>query len=186
MSTAVGLKCEDEVLIASDSILIDTETQVVSVEIHNKVFRNGKYLIGFVGELRTAQLMMARYFSPPEDIFEFPLSFIKVLKKHGSLIVADNQVKSCACDFLIAWKNRLFEFDSDFSLTEIRGYATIGTGGEYARASLCTTEEMDIDVKDRMILALKVACSIVADSAPPFFMYGTKTGEILNGFYPDS
>ena len=181
MSTVVGLKCKDEVLIASDSILVEEDTNVIIPGIHKKIFKNGKYLIGFVGELRTAQLLMSKHFDPPEDIFDFPFSFIKILKKNGALIAAENETKSCACDFLVAWDNNLFTFDSDFSLMEISNYIAIGLGGNYVVASLRSTEHIDMDPKERVVLALTVACDIVTTSAPPFFMYSTKNGELLNG-----
>ena len=174
MSVVIGLKHEDEVWVASDGRFIDTSNNIIQVGEYDKVIKNGKYLLGYVGEVRTAQLMVSRYFTPPEDIFNFPQSIIKMLRTHGALIVSDTEVKNSACDFLIAYDDKLFELDSDFSLVEIEKYVAIGSGDSQALSSLRTTEGMTMEIEERIRLALQVTCSFVTCCQPPFFVKTTK------------
>ncbi len=140
----------------------------------SKVFNNGEFLIGFTSSFRMGQLL--RYsFVPPQpkegqDTFEYMVTdFIdgvrNCLKKGGYARIENNE--DSGGTFLVGYKGRLFEIQSDFQVAEtIQPYVAVGCGDAYALGSFYSTEEMP--AQDRVQKALETAEMFSAGVCSPF------------------
>lgn len=170
MSTIVGFIDNDRILMGCDSRASTSDGQVRPV-VCEKVFVNGDYLIGFIGSIRCGQILDARYFTPPDDIYNMPEAIRKHLNDFGCLGV-DRDDQTCTTDsnYLIAKKDSgLFEILTDFQMNKISQYAALGSGNPYAYASLYTTGEIGgISAIERIEYALNAANMFDGATAPPF------------------
>ena len=157
MSTLVGLVKKNDIWLAADS-----QATAESGEIHpalcKKIFRNGEFLIGFIGSVRGGQILYPEYFKPPKNIFDLPDAIITQCAEKGCLGVDENQMSICGCNYLIAYKKRLYRVMIDFQMTEVLDYVAIGSGESIAYGSLKTTENFsDITSTQRLVYAIEAA-----------------------------
>lgn len=169
MSTVVGVKTDDEIWIGADS-RASTEEGEVRPFTANKTFRNGPYLIGFIGSVRGGQLIRPEYFTAPKKVTDWPDAIINQLEKKYCLSVSENQTSIMTCNFIIADSrdNKLYEILLDFQMNEIDEISAIGSGSSYAFGSLHSTKELNIKGKDRVLYALKAAACFDAATGEPF------------------
>jgi len=167
MSCVVGLIQNGKIFIGSDGRATtgDGETRPIKTI---KVFRNGKYLIGYTGSVRTGQVLQERYFEAPDDIFEFPDAIREHLGNKGTLLANDEQAQMQNANFLIAFENSLYEILIDFQLNEIDGgFTSIGAGATYALGSLHTTSKLMLSPEERVNAALEAACRYETSCGKP-------------------
>ncbi len=136
-----------------------------------KIFTNGPYLIGYIGSVRTGQVLRPEYFKPPNKIYEFPDKLITHFEKKGCLAVdSDNQCSLHESNLLIATpKGKLYEILVDFQMNEIEDFTAIGSGSSFALGSLYTTRKWG-SPKKRIMTALKVAAIYDMQTGPPFIV----------------
>lgn len=135
-----------------------------------KIFKNGPYLIAFIGNVRPGQVIMPGW-KPPANIKDFPDALIERFTEKGCIgIDSEDQSVTQATNFLIAFKNRLYEILIDFQMNEIATYTSIGSGSEYAMGSLHTTNSMKIAPEKRIKLALDAACYHSTSCAGPYLI----------------
>ena len=171
MSTVIGIKQGKNVWIGSDS-RGTTEDGYVRYGDCIKVFRNGDYLIGFIGTVRGGQILMPPFFEPPDDIEWFPDLLREQVAEKGCMVIEDDRCQSQHCNYLIGYKGRLFEILSDFHMNQIKTYTSIGSGSYFAFGSLYTTKQLGIkDPEKRMMIALKTAAHFDVASAAPFHIH---------------
>lgn len=108
--------------------------------------RSEKYLIGFAGSLRVAQLIMKM--TLPYDIHELPDVIQANLKGWGAICKGDKddcgEVEIMQSNLLVGYKGSLYEIQGDFAiLARIESYAAIGDGKQYAMGVFYATEEDD-------------------------------------------
>lgn len=109
-----------------------------------KIFKNGPFLIGCTGSFRMMQILN-HSFKPPtvtkKDIFKYMCTdFIdevrEVFKRGGFLQKYEEGDDKGGC-FLVAYKDRLFQVQNDFQVSETtRGYDAIGCGSDYALGNI--------------------------------------------------
>lgn len=170
MSTVVGLKTRNGIILGADTRVASPDGEVRSIQC-KKLFRNGQYLIGFIGSVRGGQILFPDYFVPPENIYDFPDVVRKQCSKKGCLGNDDNQMSMHGCNFLIAYKNKLYEMLVDFQMNEVKKYGCIGSGSSYALGSLYATERIDdieLDPEYRVRLALRTAAKYDVFTGAPF------------------
>lgn len=102
-----------------------------------------KYLIGFAGSLRVAQLIMRMEL--PYDIHELPDVIQANLKGWGSTCKGDKddcgEVETMQSNLLVGYKGNLYEIQGDFAiLARTEYYAAIGDAKQYALGVLYSTE----------------------------------------------
>jgi ATP-dependent protease HslVU (ClpYQ) peptidase subunit len=168
MSTVIGIKHGKDVWIGSDS-RGTTEDGYIRTADCIKVFRNGNYLIGFIGTVRGGQILMPPFFDPPEEIEWFPDALREHVAEKGCLMIEDDHCHAQQCNFLIGYEGRLYEILSDFHMGQIKTFTAIGSGSHFAFGSLYTTQKLNIkDPEERMLIALKTAARFDVSSAGPF------------------
>lgn len=135
-----------------------------------KIFKNGPYLIGFIGDVRPGQVIMPDW-KPPKDIKDFPDALIEIFTQKGCIGVdSEAQTSIQSTNFLVAFKNRLYEILIDFQMNEIDTYTAIGAGSEFAIGSLYTTNSMKFSPKKRITLALDAAVHHNTSCAGPYII----------------
>ena len=135
-----------------------------------KIFRNGPYLIAFIGNVRPGQVVMPGW-KPPKDIKDFPDALIERFTMKGCIgIDSEDQSVTQATNFLIAFKNKLYEILIDFQMNEVDTYTSIGSGSEFAMGSLHTTKSMKFSPKKRIELALDAAVYHSTSCAGPYLI----------------
>ncbi len=170
MSTVVAIVNKGKVWMGADSYATMESGQRRRI-ICEKMFVNPPYLIGYVGSARVGQTIRPEYFTPPENIFDFPDILIKHFKKKGCLGTdSDDQTAVNASNFLIATPNgKLFEILVDFQINEVRDFTAIGSGSTFALGSLYTTRKKK-DSRKRIMTALKIADVYDIHTGPPFLI----------------
>lgn len=101
------------------------------------------------------------------------------LFKDGLIEPTKNGVVEGA-NFIIGVKDRLYELQGDYSVMDNKdGYAAVGCGENHAYASLFTTEDMDMEAKDRIIKALESAEKFCCGVQRPFTIINTMNDEVV-------
>ncbi len=171
MSTVIGIHQGKNVWIGSDSRGTTEDGYVRTVKCI-KIFRNGPYLIGFIGSVRGGQILMPPHFEPPEDIEDFSDVLREHVAEKGCLSVEDDRSQTQKCNFLLAYKGKLFEILSDFHMGIVNTYTAIGSGSHFAFGSLYTTMKLGIkDPVKRIRTALKTAAHFDVATAAPFKIF---------------
>lgn len=171
MSTIVGLIEGDDVYIGADSRASTEDGQIRPI-ICDKIFRNGKYLVGFTGSVRGGQVLLPYYFRFPKHPYMLPDAIREQLHNKGCLESSDSNTDSHGCNLLIAIQGRLYEILCDFQLNQISSFTTIGSGSPFAFGSLYTTQYMkkEYSPEKRLELALNAAAEYDAATGPPFII----------------
>ncbi len=170
MSTVVGIVDGKKVWIGADSLASTEEGDARPMKT-KKIFRNGPYLIGFIGSVRGGQVLYPEYFTPPKKIMELPDAIIAQLQEKGCLLTNEQSQSLHSCNYLIGFKGKLYEVLVDFQMTEVASYTSIGAGSYYAFGSLHTTEQMKDDFTPgmRIELALAAAEEFSTATRGPFY-----------------
>jgi len=136
-----------------------------------KIFTNGPYLIGYIGSVRTGQVLRPEYFIAPKKVHGFPDKLITHFEKKKCLAVdPETQCSVFESNLLIAThEGRLYEILVDFQMNEIEDFTSIGSGSNFALGSLYTTRDWS-SPKKRILTALKVAAIYDMSTGPPFIV----------------
>lgn len=183
MTCIVGVVERDDVFIGGDSAGAAGHYAITTRA--PKVFRNGPFVMGYTSSFRMGQLLQYA-FVPPDHEFEMTTmeymvtSFIPELRtclSDGGFAKKDNNVETGGT-FLVGYKGRLFEIESDFQVQEtLCGYSACGCGREVALGSLHATR--DLPVARRIKTALEAAQQFGAYVRPPFHSIGlNQTGNV--------
>lgn len=173
MTCIVGLKFKNKIYMGSDSA--GAAGNNLQIRADEKIFINGDFIIGFTSSFRMGQLIRYK-FKPPEhkkgkNIFEYMVSdFIDGIRsclKDGGFAGKHNEVE-WAGNFLVGYRNRLFEIANDYQVAEvIDDYLSVGCGADLALGSLYSTKNWKLPYK-RVIMALEAAEKYSSWVAPPF------------------
>jgi len=162
MTCIIGVVEKGQTYIGGDSALSTSGTWEVRASKLPKVFRIGKFIIGFTGSPRLGQLL--RYYleiHPQGD--ETDEAYIvqtvieaarKIFKEHGFAKVEDNVEEGG--NFLLGYKGRLWWVDYAFSLCELTdSLDALGCGREYALGAMRALE--NLPPRERILKALEIA-----------------------------
>lgn len=164
MSCIVGISKGGVVYIGADSIA--TAGNEMRTRGDPKLFRNGKYLIGYSGAVRPGQVLHPRFWTPPDNIYDFTDAMRHQLEERGCMKKGEGGVDEMDVNLIIGVEGNLYEIQSDLQLAEYGpdNYTSIGAGSAYALGSLYETKDLDIHPKlriQRSIDAAKYFCPAV-------------------------
>lgn len=166
MSLIAAIAQEGKVFMACDSFST-SEDGDIKRRLDMKMFKNGKYLIGFAGSARTGQIFKPNYWKPPKDIYDFPDTMRAHIMEKGCMSTNNPDVNMdvMLSNFLIGFNGKIYEILVDFQLVEPQEeYSALGSGKTYALGSLFTTKfSSTISVIDRLDIAMR-AGSYFCDS----------------------
>jgi len=146
-------------------------------------------ILGFSGNVRDLNLLQyATGFIDNRDepnideeymVTKFVPNLIKTMD-NGSRCYTSNGQKDMNSYFLLAYKDKLWEIESNYSVLSITdNYNAIGSGCYHALGSMETTEGLNMSPTDRIHKALQVASKFVPSVAPPFYIINTKDDTII-------
>lgn len=158
MSLVVAIAEEKKVFMACDSYSTSEDGDIKRRH-DMKMFKNGRYLIGFTGSARTGQIFKPKYWEPPKDIYEFPDAMREHAAEKGCISVnnPDIGMDVMLSNFLIGFKGRIYEVLIDFQLVEPEeNYSALGTGKTYALGALYVTRfSKTLPVIDRLDIVMR-------------------------------
>lgn len=171
MTCIVGLIHDGKVYIGGDS------AGVAGTNIQNrkdiKVFKNGPFVMGFTTSFRMGQLLhytlkVDEKIKPKQDVMEYMVkTFIPTVQKclkDGGWVSDGKQ----GGNFLVGFKGRLFEIQSDYQVAEIQEeYNAVGCGEFYAKGSLYSNSHIE-DPRERVHNALEAAAHFSSGVCGPF------------------
>jgi ATP-dependent protease HslVU (ClpYQ) peptidase subunit len=182
MTCIVGMVKDNKVWIGGDSAGSDSSS--ICIRRDPKVFKNGKFLIGYCGSFRLGQLLHYK-FTPPQypddkDIFSFMVTDFadavrELAKDHGILKIEDNVEELEEIQLLIGYNGRLFTLEEDMQIGEVvNEYYAVGEGMDLALGSMHTTgrQKRGYTPKKRLEMALEASATFCKSVAPPFVILG--------------
>lgn len=153
----------------------------ITIRKDKKVFKNGEFIFGCTSSFRMIQLLRFS-FKPPKikttNIYEyFCTDFINAIRecfKNGGYLQKYSTGDDKGGTFLVGYKNRLFQIDDDFQVSEkLDNYDAIGCGSSYALGSLYTLLNDNISIKEKIYKALKVSSYFSNSVCEPFNIVST-------------
>jgi ATP-dependent protease HslVU (ClpYQ) peptidase subunit len=180
MTCIIGYKVNNLVYIGGDSCGADSYSYTKRIRKDSKVFKNGEYIIGYTSSFRMGQLLRFNELPIPkvgEDLYQFFCTkFIdtirEILKKGGYATVKENAEQG-GC-FLVGYRDRLFEIESDFQVSEVAdSFDSIGCGSNFSLGALKILEKESISPIEKISRALEVASYFSAYVTPPFLVMRT-------------
>lgn len=185
MTCIVGLEHEGKVYIGGDSA--GTAGHIQRQRADEKVFTTDDFAFGFCGSYRTGQLLRHVLDPPPFDPRTDPDRYLAgpfvdsvraALKRGGALRQEDN-VDRLDGPFIVGWRGRLYEIESDFQVARgVEPFATTGSGWQLALAALAAND-VKSPPRDRVTRALEIAAKYDAYVAAPFVV--VEAPEIKDG-----
>jgi ATP-dependent protease HslVU (ClpYQ) peptidase subunit len=176
MTTIVGLKCDDGVIIGADSAFSDPWT--VMVRSDSKISRlqvpigsatnkrHAELVIACCGSAR--ELQIVRYMKPPRhknkvDDYEYLVTiFIPALR---------TELELAESSYILTYHGKLFVLDADFQVGEPNDrYFADGSGGFHANGALYALDHIDGNVEPwiKVLVALRAASELTPYVRPPF------------------
>lgn len=177
MTCIVGLEHNNHVYIGGDTAA--TSGYDVVIRGDEKVFANGKMVMGFTSSFRMGQLL--RYsFVPPrnahagDDMKYLATTFVDAARKlygaKGFLKTRDNV--EAAGTFLLGYNKRLYAIYDDFQVgSPVDGYAAIGAGSDLALGAVYALKSVIDDPVAIVVVALEAAAKFNASVRAPFVIY---------------
>lgn len=173
MTCIVGLEHGGKVYLGGDSAGVSGWG--ITHRADEKVFTNGKFIMGFCGSFRMGQLL--RYsFNPPKKKPKQPdmeylvidvMNEVRKCFREGGILEKASGVESGG-NWMLGFNGKLYEIGSDFQVgLSLNGYQAIGSGDDLALGAMYATKNYD-DPKERILLALSAAAHHSGGVAPPF------------------
>lgn len=190
MTCIVGYKGKknNKVYIRGDSCL-GSDSITYTLKNNCKVFKprgNNNFLIGISGSARSGQLIKQNLVISEDikmvrmkDMEDYIINMI--IPQIKDILQINDRLSKGKSDIYItmAYKDRMWIIDDEFSVSELmQDYVTDGSGSAYAEGSLKTTYNMNMDIKDKILMGLRSG-SINTFVAPPFYILNTKDDEVL-------
>lgn len=158
--------------------------QTIAIMTEPKVFRRGRFVIGYTTSFRMGQLLQHTLKAPPLSaewadnlpgfmVTKFIPAVRKCLSDGGYLKRSDEVIKGGT--FLVGVKGELYVVESDMQVGRVAdGYYAVGSGSELALGSMHTTRLDDLTPQARLLAALSAAEHHATGVAGPFTFEVTK------------
>lgn len=180
MTCIVGLLDKSKVYIGGDTC--GSNGYHYSSCDHPKVFRVGDFIIGGTTSFRMLDLLEYSLDIPfvkpsdEENMDKFMrTTFVNSVRdclKKGGFCKIDRSEESGGT-FLIAYKDKMYRMQDNFSIINRLKYDSVGCGMYAAIGSLHTTEGMKMLPEGRITVALEAAASIMTGVKGPFNILST-------------
>lgn len=179
MTCVIGLVDKGRVYMGADSAG-STLSGGIATRTDKKVFMVGDIMIGICGSFRMRDILQYHVTFPSYNPKIYtPLEYAnheiaekarEVFKSRGLTHVENNE-ECIDGSFIVGFRKKLFEIESDFQVGEVETpYVAIGSGGDIAAGSLYTTQRLDLPAVDRLQLALNAAAYGNAFVRGPFYI----------------
>lgn len=177
MTCIVGIVFDNRVYMGADSY--GSNGYSGGTVLNPKCFISGEFIIGCTSTFRLIDVLRYKLVIPkihPDDQADadkyMRTTFIdavrKCLTENGHLSKNTDGLESGG-NFLVGYKNGLYEVQSDFSVLTVPIWGhSVGSGENSARGSLYTTKDMQLTPEQRITTALESASSTVPSVRPPF------------------
>ena len=177
MTCIVGLEHKNKVYLGCDSVASDG---YVKYAIHgSKIFTTGPLTIGYTSSFRFADILQYDLNLPLRtendgDDRKFLVSVVvktirEALSKGGFNHINNSKESGGTC--LIAYKNKLYKMQDDYSITKTDdGYDSCGSGSYFALGALAATQGKSTPIflpKDRVKVAIEAAIKHCATVTGP-------------------
>jgi len=155
----------------------------VMIRKDTKVFKNGQFVIGCTTSFRMIQILKFK-FKPPKilatrDVYEYMCTdFIDAVRAafgdNGFMQTAKHGDEQGG-QFLVGYKDRLFEIGNDFQVGEnLDGIASIGHGYKYALGAMHSIlDNSAVKTYDRVRMALNAAVHFSGAVCEPYTILNT-------------
>lgn len=174
MTCIVGIEFQNKVMLAGDIQGTGWNNKVVHTQ--SKVFNKNGVVFGYTTSYRFGQLLEHGLANPviPERDDEIYRWLITVLIPDIKHILKSNEWEGGG-NCLIGVRGQLWELQNDYSvLRSVKGYASVGSGYEYALGSLMTSiEHTKLQTKDDYEIAIKRAIEVAGTFSPTVGMTST-------------
>lgn len=192
MTCIVGYKYKKKAYIGGDSAGVGTEDLSLRIRNDHKVFKTGKFIMGFTSSFRMGQLLMYKLKVPAQkktqkDYEYMVTTFIDAVRKcltDGGFSKNDNGEES-AGSFIVAYKGELYTIYDDYQVEiAAEDYTAVGCGDKYALGALKSIESLSCIYSPEEVIqiALHAAECFSAGVAGPYNIINEKGGIIrLNG-----
>jgi ATP-dependent protease HslVU (ClpYQ) peptidase subunit len=170
MSCIIGLIQNKKVYLGADSFATTDQGERRPI-IANKLFRNGKYLIGFAGSVRGGRLLADPSCKLPTNILKLADAIQDLFVKKGCVTQTEDCGLLQLCNFLIGYKGKLYEIMSDFQMSEVSGnFTAVGSGAAYAMGALYVMQKTSASPESKITRALEAASLFATTVGPPFII----------------
>lgn len=172
MTCIVGVVDEGRVFLGGDSAASNTDS--ITTQKSSKVWVKEGFAFGYTSSFRMGQILRYSLHVPHRhsdiDVDDYiHTDFIEEVRRlftEGGYTYSQSG-RDSGGNFLLGHQGRLWEVQSDFSITEsIHGYAAVGSGEHVALGSLYSTNQSP--VRTRISTALKAAAEFVPSVRGPY------------------
>ncbi len=185
MTVIAAIKQNDIVYLGCDSLFMDSYK--ITTRVGKKIIVKGELIFGIttthtrIYQLLEHSLKLASTKNVKTDdlhgylVTSFLPKFRKILDVQD--LLQDDKEAPSPSPMLIGVRNKLFELDVDFDISEIdTSYKAIGMGGDYASGSLITSEILQptLPAEQRLLLALQTSGEFSCGVKGPFYIINTK------------
>lgn len=189
MTCIVGLVHDGVTYIGGDSLGSNGYTKTVRKD--KKVFKlkdTNNAIAGYTSSFRMGQLLMyGTGFIDKRDepnidheylVTKFIPKVISTFENGG--YGKNNSGDKCGGAFLIGYKDKLYSIESDYQVGEsFDNYMAVGSGEDFARGSLATTEGLGLTPEERIHSALMAASKFSVGVSAPFYIVNTANDEVI-------
>lgn len=168
MSCVIGLVAEGKIWFGADGFATTEDGERRPI-VCNKIIKNGDYMFGYTGSVRTGQILREELFTPPDDILMLPDALREYYTAAGCMADAEG-MNAQTCNFLIAWQDRLYEILMDYQLNEVLGdYTAIGSGAQVAMGAMYAMQySRKMQPISKLERALKASAFFNTAVGPPY------------------
>lgn len=184
MTCIVGLEHNGGVTLGADSMLSDFWAGAAMVT--PKVWKTGEWVYGYCGSLRAGQILQHIFSAPqlPDDtddesferylVSEWSETLRAVFLDAGHAKIKHEVQTANDTWFLFGVRGRLYTMQGDYSVWRTdRGYASIGSGEQFALGALEVLKKSHSSVKHKLETALAAAAEHAPTVGPPFHLVST-------------
>jgi len=177
MTCIIGLEENGKAYVGADSMQVRGYES--SMSSNKKIFRIDGFIFAHTGYSKGSQIVKYLLDIPTPEVFDERFMFTKIaepmrlkMKEIGYSEIKDNQ-ESHIDGWIVAYKDKIFEINSDWETSRLNGGLSVGgCGGNIAKGVMLALQ--DIEPKERIKKALKIAGQCYVGVAPPFYVWETK------------
>jgi hypothetical protein len=164
MTCIVALEDQGTIYMGADSAAVEGDS--ISLRVASKIFKNGKFLIGYCNSFRYGQII-EYHFKPPQvqekDLLKYMITkFVPELRR----VLENNGYEEKDSSIIIGYDGNIFYVESDWQVgQDMTNYHAIGSGSPYALGSLYSTTGEPLS---RIEQALKAAETFSTNVRSPF------------------
>lgn len=167
MTCIIALKENNNIFIGADSL--GTSDSFIYNRADSKIIRNGEFLIGVAGSIRTRQIL--QYMNFPKcndwDIEKYMCTnFIDSIRNSiynvGNMQERDGIQFTDDSDIIVIFRDRIFKIEVDFQVAwNQEPYMIIGSGTQVATGAMEILLDMNLSSKDKIFKAITTASKYI-------------------------